>query len=329
MSIQVYNNQPSVSAQADSQSKAVETQTPVSAESSAGQKSADASETSEVGEQEASESEADADSDSDEESESVEAKDSEDENAKPKPKKKGGWQRQKEKAEREAMEAKRELEYWRGVALKNGAGEPSKTDTPKADAKQASQDGKPNPDSFESYSEYAEALADWKVDQKLKDRDQKAEQAKLAAEMQKAQQAHFDRVKAFADKTEDFSEVLEAVEDVQVSAAVQELLMSSENGPELMYQLAKNREELERVSKLSPLAAAREIGRLESKLASHASGETKKTETKKQTTQAPAPITPVGSKGGKVTKDITDPGISQREYEAIRKKQMAARQSAW
>jgi hypothetical protein len=45
-------------------------------------------------------------------------------------------------------------------------------------------------------------------------------------------------------------------------------LLTSEHGPAIMYQLAKSPAELARISALPPLDAAREIGRLEAKLAS-------------------------------------------------------------
>ena len=137
--------------------------------------------------------------------------------------------------------------------------------------------------------------------------------------------AHRERVKSFADKTEDFMDVIEAVDDIPVSAALQEIIVSSENGPELMYELAKNREEYERIAKLSPLAVARELGKLEVKLAARASEQ--KAEPKKLT-KAPQPIEPVGSGGaGKVRKSITDPDISQAEYERLRREQLKRRQA--
>jgi hypothetical protein len=45
-----------------------------------------------------------------------------------------------------------------------------------------------------------------------------------------------------------------------------EMASESENGPELLLHLAKNRELAERIAGLSPVAAARELGRIEARL---------------------------------------------------------------
>jgi hypothetical protein len=327
MSIQVFNNDSSVAAKAAEQ-KTVEATPSVSADESAGQKQAEDKETSEPEAKEAKET--DADAESSDEGDEVEAKDSDEADKQAKPKKKGGWQRQREKAEREALEAKRELEYWKSVALKNGASDTTKSVEQKTESKTANstQEGEPDPDHFETHRDYVKALAKWEAKQLLKERDAETEKSKLQTQQQKLVQAHLEREKAFAEKTEDYKELVESIDDVMFPAYTQQLLLESDLGPDLIYELAKNRELAERISKLPYGQAAKEMGKLEARIAARSSEETKKPEPKKQT-QAPAPISPVGSKGGKVTKDITDPNLPYKEYEAIRMKQRAARQSSW
>jgi hypothetical protein len=265
-------------------------------------------------EEEAEVKDASADEDGEE---SDESKDE----AKDKPRKKGGFQRRIDKLNSAKADAQREAEYWKRLALeKQGAGEPKPA--AKVETK-ASQEGKPDPDKFETHIEYVEALADWKIEQREKVREQESAKAKLLSEHQQALKAHSERVQSFAEKMEDFQDVLESVDDVPVSPAVQELIVSSENGPELMYELAKNRAEFERINKLSPLAAARELGRLESKLGAQSSAK-EKPEPKKLT-NAPKPLEPVGSGKGAVRKSISDPDISFAEYEQRRREQMRRR----
>lgn len=180
-------------------------------------------------------------------------------------------------------------------------------------------DGKPDPDKFDTHAEYVEALTEWKLEQKLKAREVEQNKRALETEQERLFKAHTERVKAFAEKTEDFQEVLEAVDDVPVSAAVQEIIVSSENGPELMYALAKDRDEYARICKLPPLAAARAIGKIEEKLSAKTS-EAKKTEPKKLT-QAPKPIAPVGGNKGSVAKSIDDPDLPFPEYVKLRREQ--------
>ena len=113
-------------------------------------------------------------------------------------------------------------------------------------------------------------------------------------------------------------DVLSEVEHIPVSLAVNNVILDSEHGPEIAYELAKNPKEYERINKLPPLAAARELGKIEARI-SQASSEKKKPETNK-ITQAPKPMNPL--KGGKraPVKSLYDADrMSQAEYEALRR----------
>lgn len=269
--------------------------------------------------EEAEEKEEQSDDSKDEGSEEeTESKDSE----QGKPKKKGGFQRRIDKLSERARLAQEEAEYWKQQALKT-AGE-SKNTKPQVEKPAESEPaGKPNPDNFDTHAEYVEALTDWKLEQREKQRALEARKTELQTEQERLQKAHIQRVQSFAEKTEDFQEVLESVDDVPLSLVVQEAILQSENGPELMYELAKNRAEYERINQLPPIAAARELGRFEAKLA--ASKPTDKPKEQKKTTQAPKPIAPVGGKRGSVEKSIYDSDLSQAEYERLRAKQRDAR----
>jgi hypothetical protein len=207
-------------------------------------------------------------------------------------KKKGGLKRRIDKLNARVRAKEQELEYWKSEALKGTQASP-KTDAPKVEpSSPAAADGKPKPDSFETHAEYVEALTDWKTEQAFKKRDQSLAQSQVQIEQAKKVKSYVEKRDAFKASNPDFDEVMEDVADIQVPASVQELLLSSDNGPELAYELAKNRDELARICKLAPLAAARELGRLESKLSPASPG--KKQEQK--ITKAPAPLAPV--KGG-------------------------------
>jgi len=257
---------------------------------------------------------------SDLEGETEESKDAE----KERPKKKGGFQRRIDKLNARYSAVQAEVEHWKSMALKQGAGEP-KADKTVETTKNVSQEGKPNPDTFDTHSEYVEALTDWKTEQKFKEREQKAEKSKLLSEHEQVLKSHSERVKSFMEKTDNFSEVLESVDDIPVSATVQEIIISSDNGPELMFELAKNRDEYARICKLAPLAAARELGKIESRLSAKSSDE-KKPEAKKLT-NAPKPIEPIGGSKGKVSKSLDDPNLSQSEYERLRRDQIKRKQA--
>jgi hypothetical protein len=155
--------------------------------------------------------------------------------------------------------------------------------------------GEPDPNQFTDYGEYlkaqarheAELVADEKI-RKLREEDSQRSQA----EKRKVAESNFQKqVKAVSAKYDDFEEVAFS-QDVPVSEAMAEVIAESDVGAELAYYLGKNLEIASRIAQLSPLAAAREIGKLEAKLSQQPSKETK----------APPPIEPVGQRG-KVSED--------------------------
>ena len=100
-----------------------------------------------------------------------------------------------------------------------------------------------------------------------------------------------------------------------------ETIRASDIGPEIAYHLGSNPKEAERIARLSPYLQAKEIGRIEAKLAD--------APPVKKTSSAPAPIRPVTARASTsgVT-DTTDPrstqSMSTSEWiEAERKRQMA------
>jgi hypothetical protein len=261
--------------------------------------------------------------------ESEDADDAEDgsdeskDDGKDKPRKKGGFQRRIDKLNARHAEAQRELEYWKQLALKEKAGSEPVKEQPKVE-RVVPQEGKPDPDQFDTHADYIDALTDWKLEQREKARAAEDNRKQLQTEQQRIIAEHHEREKSFAEKTEGYVEAItELLEsNPYISAAVEQLIVTSENGPGLMYELAKNRAEFERINKLPPLAAAMELGRIESRL--QKSAEEPKVEAKK-ITKAPKPLEPIGGSKGAVRKSIDDPNLSQADYERIRREQMKSR----
>jgi len=235
------------------------------------------------------------------------------------PRKKGGFQRRIDKLNAKNAQTQQELEYWKQQAIKNASatkGEPPKQEPPQ-------QTGKPKADDFGTHAEFVEALADWKMEQKLRDRDQTQQKRELEREQTKTVQTYQEKLKSFSEKNPDFQDVISEVDHIPLSPSLRAILLNSENGPELSYLLAKNPQEFERISRLPPLDCAREVGKFEAKISSAKS--TASTE-ERRITNAPRPIDPVGTGGkGSSPKSIFDASLSQREYEAIRKEQINKR----
>lgn len=134
--------------------------------------------------------------------------------------------------------------------------------------------------------ERAERTVADKIEAKLAEERTKTEQATQQAEFSKVVQT-FEASKAKAiEKYDDYLEVAEAA-DVPVPQHVAFVIMNSAEGPEILYHLGKNPDEAQRIASLHPVLAAREIGLLEARLSG---------QTKPKVSNAPSPITPVGSK---------------------------------
>lgn len=197
-----------------------------------------------------------------------------------KPKGKGGFQHKIDKLTREKYAAEAAAEELRRQLADK--------EKPAAKPAESKPEGKPVAESFDSYEEYVEALTDWKLEQKEQSRQQSEAQRKAAEERKAVGDAWQGRLKEARTRYADFDATVDA--DVPVSAAMQQALLDSEQGADLAYWLGKNPTEAERIAKLAPFAAARELGRIEAGL----TRETPAQNPKPKTSAAPAPIKPVG-----------------------------------
>ena len=247
-----------------------------------------------------------------------------------------GLKKRIDKLTKKRADAERERDHWRDLALKNSQKPPEQTPKSPEEKKAAPTDGKPNKDDFKTHEEYLEALTDWKadrkIDEKLAKRDQKQKEDALRAEMEKSKKAHLDRVEAFRKDHEDFNDVLSEIADFRLSPSLERALLESDNGPELMYEFAKNPKELERINALEPSAQGRALGRFESSFqkAAPKGKEGAETETeeveveakpKTKISKAPTPMKKVGSKAGN-PKTIFDDDLSDADWIAMRNKQL-------
>ena len=287
------------------------------------QQSASTEETQKDETAEDSETSEDAEGES-EESEELDAKDEDGGGeSQEKPKKKSGFQRRIEKLNRsisardsEIMSLRAELEKSRSTGTKEKSGE-------EIEALATSQ--MPSESDFESYADYEAAMIEWRIDQRLakRDADANALKERLAAEAKAKDDADSfeakrqDNIKKSAEfeKTHpDFKDVVMDVDDIILSPSLQMAIL--DNGPEFVYELAKNREELERINALDHSAAQRAIGRIEERLAAKTA---KPKEEKKVQSKAAPPIST--TRASTVTgshKNIYDEGLSFKEYEKLR-----------
>jgi len=185
---------------------------------------------------------------------------------------------------------------------------------------------KPQKEDFEDEDDYIEALVDWKTESKLKASQAKVEKAIKDEDEQKAVTETYDglddAIEQGSEKYKDFNDVV-FNEDLILSENLTQIALDSDIAEDILYYLGSNPEESERLSKLDPIRAAKEIGKIEIKLEASEEEEEEEEESsptpkKKKQTKAPAPIKPVRTDG--VTEK--DPNkMSPKEYRAWREKQ--------
>ena len=151
-------------------------------------------------------------------------------------------------------------------------------------------------DQYESTEDYAQALALQKAEELLAKREAAKQQSQILENYQELEEAAWD-------KYDDFKQVAYNPK-LPITNVMAETIQSSEIGPELAYYLGSNFKEAERISRMTPLGQAKEIGKIEAKLAAEPPV--------KRTTSAPAPISPVTARSTGVSAyDTTDPRSSK------------------
>lgn len=209
---------------------------------------------------------------------------------------------QREREARESLEAKvRELE--------------SRSQPQKVEAAE-----EPRPEQFTDMYEYAKALTDYKVDQRLSEEKQKEALAKVEAQRQQVINTWAKRVESAKAEMPDF-EAMVGSADVVVSNEVRDAIFESDVGPQVLYHLAENPEIAEKLQGMTVTSALRTIGRLEAQFAK-AETQTKPVVGK---SKAPAPINPIRSAANGRDVNLTSDGNFHGSYQAWKAARLAGR----
>ena len=135
----------------------------------------------------------------------------------------------------------------------------------------------PPVDQFESPEAYADALAYKKAEELIAQRDQARQQSEIL-------ETYHEKEEEARSKYDDFEQVAYNPK-LSITTVMAQSIQASEVGPEVAYYLGANPKEADRISRLAPILQAKEIGRIEAKMASDPPV--------RKTTSAPAPISPV------------------------------------
>lgn len=207
--------------------------------------------------------------------------------------------RERKAAERRADEAERKL------AERDAAGKPKPVEAKEPDPKDFTNEK----GEFDAFG-YAKALAKFSAEEAVKaDREEQAKLNKEAADA-RSYQEYLNRVRTSAKGLEDWEEVAESAAGLNVSGALTGYLRETEAPAPLLYHLAKNPDELERLNALPTIKAIAAIAKLELSLTKEpAKADEPEVKTK---SRAPEPIAPLGNGVGSVRKDPRE--MSTRDH---------------
>jgi len=181
----------------------------------------------------------------------------------------------------------------------------------------------PKIEDFADALEYAEARAEWKMEQKLKARDEAQVQAIQQAKLQELVADHEDREIEYAETVPDYEEkVTSLLRTGHVTPEIQVAVLHSEMSPQIAYHLANNyqkavelgvvgQSDLAQLQALqsNPPAFKMAIKQIEAFIKSNP------IDTAVKTTKAAPPINPVKSTSGGSTKDLST--MSLRELDKV------------
>ena len=154
----------------------------------------------------------------------------------------------------------------------------------------------PPADQFESVEAYAQALAEKRAAELVQQREAHQQQTQVL-------ESHRDREETAREKYDDYEDVVYNPK-LAITPIMAQTIQASDMGPDVAYYLGTNPKEAERIARLPAIAQAKEIGRLEAKIAS--------APPVKKTTSAPTPISPVSARSASTTLDTTDPRAAKQ-----------------
>lgn len=214
-----------------------------------------------------------------------------DENGEPK-KKMGGFQKRIQKLTTRLAVQEEEI-----ARLRAGS-----SAAPAQEAPALTEPQPPDESKFSSYAEFKAAelkffadLAEYKAEMKIQARDKakatEAEAAKAREKQTEVQATWSKRLEAAHEAHPDLEDLLE--EDLPTTPTMQEFLMASAHGGEMLHHLASHPAECRRIAGLTPRGAEIALARIEDEI----SAKTPSTTTQKRTTSAPAPLQPLKGTG--------------------------------
>jgi hypothetical protein len=147
----------------------------------------------------------------------------------------------------------------------------------------------PKRENFESDEKYRDAMVEWRVEKKFKEKEAEVKQSIEQQRQQQIVEEAKARMAKALELVPDYQQVLDDG-DAPLPDYLCGYMQESEMIAELAYHFAKHPEVLERLGKLTPARALVEVGKIESKLQPFA-----KSEAKEPKSDGPEPSTETGT----------------------------------
>jgi len=226
-----------------------------------------------------------------------------------------GFQKRINTLTKRAREAERRESYWRGRAegsTAQGGGErapaspaPAPSGPPKPPDPSDYEQGIYDPNYINDHDEYLIAAAEFRFNRG----------SDAARERNREREVHDNFIKRMNEAAKDDPLIDEMMNDPDFFPSnrpevtpVVSIIKESDMAPKILSHLYTHRDELERILRLTPILAAREIGKLEIKISGTPGSQPKKV------SQAPKPVKPVGDGGGGPVSPDDDDGQSTEDF---------------
>ena len=168
-------------------------------------------------------------------------------------------------------------------------------------AQRARIEQEPKRENFRDDDAYLEARLEQLAERKAAEKISQLERQRA---QEKQSEQFLERAEKATEKYPDFHQVT-GNPNLPINEGMAEYISDSDVGPDVAYYLGKHPSEAARIAQMSPIKAARELARIEADVSNKPV----------KTSNAPAPITPVGTRGSAQT-NLAD--MSFAEYKKTR-----------
>ncbi len=225
----------------------------------------------------------------------------------------------REQREKEAKEAEDKAVYWRKQKAESRAEFFKEREKPPTPAPTTPEPlAAPRKEDFDDYDKYVEAVTDHKVSVKLAQWRAEEDRKRSSENSEKRLSEFQTRLQEGYQAYPDFGEVIEDP-SLPVTAVMRDGLAELEHPADVAYYLGKNRAEAIKLSRMTPLATAQELARIEVRLMAEKGNPNPGGP---KLPSAPPPIRPLGSSN---TVDKSLEKMTQKEFEAEMEKRTGRR----